>query len=54
MNRCCRHLFASATFSEQEHRSIRPSYLANEREGRLHLRAGAEHVFKEIGTLTLL
>jgi hypothetical protein len=54
MNCRCRHLFAGAALSEQEHRGIRPGYLANESKDCLHLWTGAEHIFKHIGSLALL
>jgi hypothetical protein len=54
MNSRCRHFFASAAFSKQEHWSIRSGYLANESKDRLHLRTTTEHVFKDIRALVLL
>ena len=54
MNRRGCHFFASAAFSEQKHRSIRPGYLANESKNCLHLWTGAEHIFKHIGAAALL
>jgi hypothetical protein len=54
MNRRGCHFFSRAAFSEQEHRSIRPGYLANESKNCLHLRTGAEHIFKHIRKTALL
>src|SRR6266516_5933648 len=54
MNRRWRHFLASAAFSEQEHWSIRPGYLADESKNCLHLWTGAEHVFKDVAALALL
>src|SRR6266850_4595763 len=48
------HFFAGTAFSEQEHWSISPSYLANKVKDCVHLWAGAEHVFKNISALALL